>query len=95
MSSYYLQRGLTAQIPELFARLKQANLTLSLDPNDDPAQLWDRSILEAIRQVDVLLPNEREARLLAGESDLDRAIDVYKRQKLRQSIRRQVDGFFG
>jgi sugar/nucleoside kinase (ribokinase family) len=74
MSSYYLQRGLTAQIPELFARLKQASLTLSLDPNDDPAQLWDRNILEAIRLVDVLLPNEREACLLAGEPDLDRAI---------------------
>lgn len=78
MSSYYLQRGLTAQIPELFARLKRANLSLSLDPNDDPAQLWDRNILEAIRLVDVLLPNEREACLLAGEPDLDRAISALR-----------------
>jgi len=74
MSSYYLQRGLTAQIPELFARLKQAGVTLSLDPNDDPEQRWDRSILEAIRLVDVLMPNEREACLMSGEADLDRAI---------------------
>jgi sugar/nucleoside kinase (ribokinase family) len=76
MSSYYLQRGLTPQIPELFARLKEGNVSLSLDPNDDPAQLWDRHILEAIRLVDVLLPNEREACMLAGEPDLDRAISI-------------------
>lgn len=74
MSSYYLQRGLTAQIPELFAKLKQAGVTLSLDPNDDPEQRWDRNILEAIRLVDVLMPNEREACLISGEKDLDRAI---------------------
>jgi sugar/nucleoside kinase (ribokinase family) len=74
MSSYYLQRGLTAQIPEIFARLKQAGVTLSLDPNDDPEQRWDRNILEAIRLVDVFMPNEREACLMSGEADLDRAI---------------------
>lgn len=74
MSSYYLQRALTPRIPELFAELKKAGVTLSLDPNDDPSQKWDRGILEAIRQVDILMPNEREACLLAGEPDLDRAI---------------------
>ncbi len=74
MSSYYLQRGLTKQIPQLFATLKQAGLTISLDPNDDPACKWDRGILEALRFVDVLMPNEREACQLAGEPALNRAI---------------------
>ena len=49
MSSYYLQRALTPRIPELFAELKKAGVTLSLDPNDDPTQGWDRGILDAIR----------------------------------------------
>jgi sugar/nucleoside kinase (ribokinase family) len=74
MSSYYLQRGLTNQIPQLFAALRQAGLTISLDPNDDPACKWDRGILEALCFVDVLMPNEREACQLAGEPELDRAI---------------------
>jgi sugar/nucleoside kinase (ribokinase family) len=74
MSSYYLQRSLTSQIPDLFARLKGTGLTLSLDPNDDPDRTWDRGILEAIRFVDLLMPNEREACLLSGETDLNRAI---------------------
>ena len=78
MSSYYLQRALTPRIPDLFAHLKQAGLTLSLDPNDDPSQQWDRGILDALRLADVLMPNEREACLLAGEDDLDRAIAVLR-----------------
>lgn len=74
MSSYYLQRALTPQIPKLFASLKQAGVTISLDPNNDPAQQWDRGILDALRFVDVLMPNEREACLLSVEPDLEKAI---------------------
>jgi sugar/nucleoside kinase (ribokinase family) len=74
LSSYYLQRALTPRIPELFARLKQAGLTISLDPNDDPDGVWDRSILEALRFVDILMPNEREVCCLANEPDVNRAI---------------------
>jgi sugar/nucleoside kinase (ribokinase family) len=78
MSSYYLQRALTPRIPELFATLKQAGITISLDPNDDPDNVWDRDILNALRFVDVLMPNEREACMLAGEKNLDRAIAVLR-----------------
>lgn len=78
MSSYYLQRALTPQIPELFSTLKRAGVTISLDPNDDPAQKWDRSIFDALRYVDVLMPNQREACLLAAEPDLDKAINVLR-----------------
>jgi sugar/nucleoside kinase (ribokinase family) len=78
MSSYYLQRTLTPRIPELFAYLKRAGLTISLDPNDDPAQSWDRCILDALPFVDILMPNEREACLLARDNDLDRSIEVLR-----------------
>ena len=79
MASYYLQRALTSQIPELFSTLKSAGLTISLDTNDDPSQLWDRGILEALSYVDVLLPNEREACLLAAESDMAKAVETLRR----------------
>jgi sugar/nucleoside kinase (ribokinase family) len=78
MPSYYLQRALTPRIPELFVNLRKAGLSISLDPNDDPAHTWDRSILEALRYVNVLMPNEREACMLAGERDLQRAISVLR-----------------
>jgi len=78
MASYYLQRELTRDIPRLFATLKQAGLTISLDPNDDPDSTWARGILEALCFVDVLMPNERETCLIAAEPDLDQAISVLR-----------------
>ena len=83
MASYYLQQALTPKIPELFQAIKAAGLTISLDPNDDPEHTWNRSILDALKFVDVLMPNEREACLIAGEPDLDRAVsDLRKRVPL-------------
>ncbi|HSZ17096.1 MAG TPA: sugar kinase [Terracidiphilus sp.] len=92
MSSYYLQRALTPRIPELFAHLKQAGVTISLDPNDDPAQTWDRCILDALPFVDVLMPNEREACRLATEPNLDRAIAVLRERVPLLIIKRGEQG---
>jgi sugar/nucleoside kinase (ribokinase family) len=92
MSSYYLQRALTARIPELFAKIKAAGLTISLDPNDDPAHTWDRSILEALRSVDVLLPNEREACLIAGETNAERAVEALREMVPLLIIKRGAKG---
>jgi sugar/nucleoside kinase (ribokinase family) len=92
MASYYLQHALTPQIPELFANLKQAGLTISLDPNDDPAQQWDRCILEALPFVDLLMPNEREACLLAAEPDLDKAIAKLRTLVPLLVVKRGIDG---
>jgi sugar/nucleoside kinase (ribokinase family) len=92
MPSYYLQRALTPDIPKLFSILKQAGLTISLDPNDDPTQVWDRGILEALRMVDVLMPNEREACLLAAEPGLESAIGVLRELVPLLIIKRGADG---
>lgn len=74
LSSYFLQTALKPDVPRLFAHLKEAGLTISLDTNDDPSGAWDRSIVEALRFVDILLPNEREACQLAHTSHLDDAV---------------------
>ena len=68
LSSFYLQGGLQPRVPELFRRLKSAGLTISLDTNDDPLDCWQGGILDALQFVDVFLPNEREARKIAGRS---------------------------
>ncbi len=74
LSSFYLQKGLTAQIPELFKKIKAAGLTISLDTNDDPDDRWGGSLMEALKYVDVFLPNEREAMKIARTSDLESAV---------------------
>jgi sugar/nucleoside kinase (ribokinase family) len=75
LSSYFLHRGLAAQIPGLFHRMKELGLTTSLDTNDDPSDRWESGIWETLRYVDVFLPNEREALRITGCEDLRDALD--------------------
>ena len=73
-SSFYLQRGLRPRVPELFRKMKKAGLTISLDTNDDPDDCWEGGLQDALRHVDVFLPNEREAQKAAGVTDLESAV---------------------
>lgn len=79
LSSYYLQRGMTAHVGELFARLKAAELTISLDTNDDPDDTWQGGLLDVLRYVDVFMPNARELKRIAATEDLDTAINTISR----------------
>lgn len=74
LSSYYLQRGLTQDVPELLRRLKAAGLTISLDTNDDPDDRWEGGLMEALQYVDVFLPNERELLRIAKTEDFEEAV---------------------
>lgn len=74
LSSYFLQRGLQPHVCELFRELKAAGLTISLDTNDDPADEWASGIEEVLPLVDVLLPNAREAKLIARTDSLETAL---------------------
>ena len=74
LSSYYLQHGLLAYVPELLRELKSAGLTISLDTNDDPDGIWDSGLSKVLPLVDVLLPNEREALKIAGRDNLESAL---------------------
>jgi sugar/nucleoside kinase (ribokinase family) len=73
LSSFFLQRGLRPRIGELLQYMKSKGLTTSLDTNDDPDDRWD-GLRDIFPFVDVLLPNEREARKLAGTANLDEAV---------------------
>jgi sugar/nucleoside kinase (ribokinase family) len=73
LSSYFLQEKLRPDVPKLFASLKRAGLTVSLDTNDDPSDEWPDSIAEALPYVDILMPNEREACRFAREEDSEAA----------------------
>jgi sugar/nucleoside kinase (ribokinase family) len=74
LSSFYLQSGLRARVPELFRKIKDAGLTVSLDTNDDPDDAWEGGLNEALRHVDIFMPNEREAQKAAGVNDLETAV---------------------
>jgi sugar/nucleoside kinase (ribokinase family) len=76
ISSLFLQKGMQSELPGLCRELKQGGLTISLDTNDDPDDLWGEPLGELLDLVDLLLPNEDEARRMTGIDDLDAAIDA-------------------
>jgi sugar/nucleoside kinase (ribokinase family) len=92
LSSFYLQRGLRGGILGLFQKMKSAGLTISLDPNDDPEDVWDGDIREILRFVDVFLPNAREAKKIAGADDLETAISRLSQMVPILVVKRGADG---
>ncbi len=63
ISSFYLQHHLRTGVAGLFAEAHRQGLTTSLDPGCDPEGKWNGGLVEALREVEVFLPNEVE---LAG-----------------------------
>ena len=66
ISSYFLQPALAPQLPELVAQVRASGVTVSVDPNWDPAGAWDNGLASLLASVDVFLPNAAEARAISG-----------------------------
>jgi sugar/nucleoside kinase (ribokinase family) len=92
LSSFYLQRGLTAHVGELFGRLKAEGLTISLDTNDDPEDKWGGGLMDVLRYVDVFLPNAREATRISGTENLEAAVARLAEHVPLVVIKRGEDG---
>jgi sugar/nucleoside kinase (ribokinase family) len=92
LSSYYLHRALRPQTPELFRAAKAAGLTVSLDTNDDPEDLWADDLLEVLQYVDVLLPNEREACKITRAENGPRAAEILAEQVPLVVMKRGKEG---
>jgi sugar/nucleoside kinase (ribokinase family) len=71
VGAYFLQTGLHPGLAALFADQRARGGTTSLDPNWDPAGGWELG--ELADQIDLLLPNAREACLLTGLGDVEEA----------------------
>jgi sugar/nucleoside kinase (ribokinase family) len=70
LSSFFLQKDLRPACRRLFALARSNGLSTSLDPGYDPAERWDRDLLETLEAVDLLLPNEVELAAISGTADL-------------------------
>jgi sugar/nucleoside kinase (ribokinase family) len=73
LSSLFLHRKLSPDIPGLFSEMKRRGLTTSLDTNDDPADEWGGVLHEVLSFVDLLLCTETELLKIAGMDDLEAA----------------------
>lgn len=79
VSSYYLQRGLQAGLPDLFRHAKEAGLSVSLDPGHDPAEQWWTSLSSVLDYCDVLFLNEVELAGLSGSKDVKVGLEALSR----------------
>ncbi|HEY7259846.1 MAG TPA: sugar kinase, partial [Gaiellales bacterium] len=64
IASYFLLDGLRRELPLLVAAARDAGVTVSLDPQDDPAGEWRSGLPELLPHLDLLFVNEQESAAL-------------------------------
>jgi sugar/nucleoside kinase (ribokinase family) len=69
MSSYFLQTGVQPGIASIFREARTHGLTVSLDTGWDPDGKWDGQLERVLPNVDVFLPNAREAMAISRAPD--------------------------
>ena len=74
LTSYFLQERLRPAFPRLMRKAKAAGLSVSFDPNSDPAQAWSPEIWEVMHIPDVVFVNESEAQALTGVTTTSEAL---------------------
>ena len=72
VASYFLQTKLQSDLPALFKRAHALGLSTSLDTNYDPSEKW-LGFDELLSVTNVFLPNEAEAKSLAGAENVEEA----------------------
>jgi sugar/nucleoside kinase (ribokinase family) len=72
LASYFLQTNLQPDVPALFQRARELDLTTSIDTNWDPAEKWT-GVQDVLKLTNVFLPNENEVMALAGFTEVNAA----------------------
>jgi sugar/nucleoside kinase (ribokinase family) len=72
VAGYFLQPKLQPGLPGLFERAHSFGLTTSLDTNYDPSEEW-LGFDKLLSLTNIFLPNEAEAKSLAGTGDVEEA----------------------
>lgn len=78
LSSLFLQPGLQPGLPRLLSRARDRGLTISLDPQWDPAEKWDCDWQRILPLVDLFLPNREEIKGITGKDTPEAGIAALK-----------------
>ncbi|HHW48074.1 MAG TPA: carbohydrate kinase family protein [Clostridiaceae bacterium] len=81
IGSYFLMKKIQPHYPSIIKKIKEAGATVSLDTNWDPEEKWDSGLHDILPLVDIIFPNDNEAKAITGENDPDTAV-----KKLREII---------
>jgi sugar/nucleoside kinase (ribokinase family) len=91
VGSYWLQKALQPGLPALFREARRRGATTSLDTNWDPSGAWS-GLGTLLAETDILLPNEAEARAIAGASSWEQALAQLAAQVPTVAIKRGAAG---
>ena len=92
VSSYFLQVGLWPDLQQVFDDVHGLGGTTSVDPNWDPAGVWDGGIMRLLPRTDVFLPNAMEAMRLGHISDLEEAVRRLRAETSMVVVKQGADG---
>jgi sugar/nucleoside kinase (ribokinase family) len=76
LGSFFLLDSLRPDIPRLCHEAHRVGMTVSLDTNYDPTGKWNGGVHEALRDVDIFLPNAAEAKSIAGQELVENAVKI-------------------
>ena len=76
-SSAFLQPGIRNDLSHLFQTARKLGLTTSLDTQWDPAEEWNLDLANILPNVNVLLPNQKEAVHLTASQNIDEALNKF------------------
>jgi sugar/nucleoside kinase (ribokinase family) len=74
LGGYFMLDSLRPDVPALFSLTHQYGLTISLDSNYDPQEVWDGGLMEALKQVDIFFPNAVECCSIAHSHIIEEAM---------------------
>ncbi len=77
-SSIFLQPSIRNSLPALFAKAKSLGLTSSMDPQWDPAEIWDVDLPNLLPLLDIFLPNRAEFLLLTNSKTVEEGVEKIK-----------------
>jgi ribokinase len=73
-----------AEAANLFLSIAEQGCSLSVDVGWHPEWLSDARCREALRNVDIFLPNEREAALMTGETEPRRILEAFRKMGMKR-----------
>lgn len=80
LGSYFLLNALRPNIPRLFDQAHAHGLSVSLDTNYDPTEMWDSGLAETLIRTDIFLPNAAELRAVTRSADIETALEAIIKQ---------------
>jgi sugar/nucleoside kinase (ribokinase family) len=92
VASYFLQHGLQPELAPLLREARTQGATVSLDTNWDPDETWSAGLADVLREVDVLLPNDAEARALGRSATTEDAVAALAGLGPDVVVKRGADG---